>query len=286
MQGIDAGFWNLDVIYPRIGIERYLSLSDVPAFRRSFTGLGLRDDRLLDWAADELERARAPSYAFVVTLTSHDPFDVSWIPSPLDVGSLEGTKAGRYLQAIHWTDAAIGRFVERLRSAGVLDRSILVVYGDHAGLFRSDSGADRLMPHEARTESGWNAFERSVPLLIRLPQGVSAGARQVPGGQIDIAPTLAALLGIDASAAPWLGRNLLDGGPSGTVFFNDGSALSEDLLFISDRLARAASGCFDGTTGDHLPPQACRALAADAELALGVSRDILELDLVPALQSR
>jgi lipoteichoic acid synthase len=283
IQGIDPGFWNLKVIYPRIGIDRYVSLEDFASDPGAAAGLGIRDDVLLDRAAAELERARSPVYAFIVTLTSHDPFDVSWVADRLDVGELEGTKAGRYLQAIHWTDAAIGRFVERLRASGVLDRSVLVVYGDHTGLFRDHEGADRLVAPGDRHEVGWWLFEHRVPLLVRLPQGRGAGPRSSPAGQIDVAPTLAGLLGVDDDRAPMLGSDLLSPTPPATVFFHGRSALSGPLLFVSDVRARGSPGCYDQASGARLPPAHCRDLAREGRRALGVSSDILALDLVPSL---
>jgi len=283
IQGTAPGFWNLDVVYPRIGIERFVSRKDFGASAGA-AGLGIRDDVMLDRAAEELERARLPFYAFVVTLTSHHPFDVSWMPDRLDVGELEGTRAGRYLQAIHWTDGAIGAFVRRLRESGILDRSVLVVYGDHTGLFRDDEGAERLLA-PTESETGRWRFEHRVPLLVRLPGGGAAGPRTAPAGQIDIAPTLAGLLAIDTGRAPLLGTDLLAPGPPGAVFFRGRSALSESLLFVSGAQRKGSPGCYDLDSGTRRPPEACRELVREGSRALDVSTDILFLDLVEGLAS-
>lgn len=51
-----------------------------------------------------------------------------------------------------------------------------------------------------------------VPFLLRLPTHTyvrPSGVRSIAAGQIDFAPTLLALLGIDPAPLPYGGRNLL-----------------------------------------------------------------------------
>jgi hypothetical protein len=80
-----------------------------------------------------------------------------------------------------------------------------------------------------------------------------------------------------------LGSDLLSPAPPGTVFFHGQSALSETLLFVSGGRARGTPGCYDVGSRVRRPPETCRDLARESSRALGVSRDILKLDLVPSL---
>jgi len=80
-----------------------------------------------------------------------------------------------YDDAILEADASVGSIVEVLRSRGLLDRTLVVVYSDHGQVSRT---------------------ERPVPLIMRLPDG----SRHERVGQtvqsIDIAPTIVDALGL------------------------------------------------------------------------------------------
>ena len=52
---------------------------------------------------------------------------------------MEGTKLGNYFKSVHYADGALGKFIEELDAAGLLDNTVLVLYGDHdARLPRAD----------------------------------------------------------------------------------------------------------------------------------------------------
>ena len=91
---------------------------------------------------------------------------------------------------IAYTDAMIGRLVENLRSAGIYDRSTIVLTADHGEEFKEHGS----MGH---TRTLYDEILH-VPLLVKLPG--SAGAGTVVGQQvrsIDIAPTILRLAGLN-----------------------------------------------------------------------------------------
>lgn len=98
-------------------------------------------------------------------------------------------------------DAAVGRFVQFLKTRGLYDRAVVVFLSDH-GEGLGDHG---------EAEHGVFLYREAirVPLLVKLPGRASAG--QVvsrPVGLVDLFPTLAKLAGV--SAPPGLsGTDLL-----------------------------------------------------------------------------
>ena len=44
---------------------------------------------------------------------------------------LEGTKMGNYLKSVHYADEAIGELINHLEEKGLLEDTIIVLYGDH-----------------------------------------------------------------------------------------------------------------------------------------------------------
>jgi phosphoglycerol transferase MdoB-like AlkP superfamily enzyme len=275
-QAIWPWFWNLATAYPRIGYQRFDALDDYVVGDR-FHRHGLVDRPFVEQTLPRLAALREPFLAYVVTLTSHVPFDFG---EPLPEDPAVDKAVARYLSAIRYADRAVGDLVDGLRKAGLLDRTVLVVYGDHHALRRSD-GLGAYLGIAKGADAAWFAVEKRVPLLVRLPGGAAAGRRDALGGQIDLAPTLAALLGVDASSAPFFGRDLL-AGPAPFVAFPDGSAT--DGRRIHDAPAMAASArCLDAIDGRTLPAAECAPLASAAAEELAHSRALVEGRLLPRL---
>jgi N-acetylglucosamine-6-sulfatase len=101
-------------------------------------------------------------------------------------------------------DEAIGRIYETLRALGELDRTVIVVTGDHGFLY-GEHGI---------TGPGRTAHEESIriPLLLRYPpiakRGVAPGQLVL---NVDVAPTLRQIAGLPvaSAAAPGDGRSLV-----------------------------------------------------------------------------
>ncbi|UXZ09741.1 sulfatase-like hydrolase/transferase [Clostridium perfringens] len=71
----------------------------------------------------------------MATATSHGPFDLPTNYRELKLPKeIDDTKLGGYLQSLRYTDKMLGEFLNKLKSDGVLDNSIIVIYGDHGGI--------------------------------------------------------------------------------------------------------------------------------------------------------
>ncbi len=265
-QGIRPDYWNYAAMYPRVGFDRFHSEQDYDRSDEIF--LGVSDASFLRQSVGKLAALPEPFHAFLVTLTSHTPYEHA--PKVFDAGPYEGTDVGRYLNAVHYTDGAIGEFIENLRGSGSLDRSVLAVYGDHMGLWHEATGLRELFAEVPPSdEAGWWRIVRRVPLFVRLPGAQLAGERTEAAGQVDVAPTLAGLLGVRPADAFLMGRDLL-AEPRGPVAFADGSALDDGRLWVAEGRCYGAARCDD--------------LAAWAAERLRVSRTIVERDLVGRLR--
>lgn len=275
-------FWNRNAMYPTVGIETYYD-------ERSFSlqphiGMGLGDAEFFQEAVDKLLETPEPYWVQLVSLTSHGPFEYPNLPRDLEHGPFTGTMIANYLDAVRYTDAALGAFVERLREEGILDRSILVVYGDHMGVGRDNSNVGDFLGLRKDDGVGWFLTERRVPGLIRLPGGAHAGPRDHVAGQIDIAPTIAALLGLPPKGAAFMGRNLLAGGP-GHVALPNGTVVTDDRIYLSADGGYGMGGCFSLPEMRRLPGEACDPVVEKAHAELAVSWTMIELDLVARLAS-
>lgn len=220
MHGDGPTFWNRDKVYPRLGWERFVAEGDFAD--RPELGMGIADSAMYDQAVLEQERsADRPVLMHLVTLTSHTPFE---LPARLQELTLsEDDMSAHYLQSMRYVDTTFAAFYENLGERGLLEESVFVLVGDHEGVHKYALGDVWLPENHAR-----------LPFIVHAPGSGVTGAVSTPGGQVDVLPTLAFLLGIPAEeyADSVMGRNLLGTG-SGSGISSEG-VLSEGVSSLGD----------------------------------------------------
>ena len=280
----EPGFWNRRVMHPSYGFERSLFEPDFELTEQ--IGWGLNDRDFLKQMLPRLERQPEPFAAWLITLSLHHPFDD--FPARhkvLHVGSFEGTPFGNYLHTMRFFDDALDAFMSGLAADGLLDKSVVVVFGDHDAGFARDAALAHAMGLRDG-EAAWEANDR-VPLFIRVP-GASlraselVGERAIPAGQTDFAPTVLSLLGIDAAGLPYVGRNLLAAAANGPVVRPFGEWIDSSRFYFA-RGSRHA--CYDAD-GRTLADAACAAGDRAARRTREISRLVLGADLQARLRAR
>lgn len=211
--GDEKDFWNRDQIYPHLGFDRFYSLEH---FRRDdMIGMGLGDRSFLAQCGEIIGKQKPPFYDFLITLTSHTPFKIpekeQTLPLPPE---LKNRLLGDYLESIHYTDAAIGAFIKDLEARHLLDRTLIVLYGDHKGIFKQDRGSVEKLVGSPISDETWIREYTNVPFMIYNP-GFSRRVVTKNAGQIDVLPTLAYLMGIPERAyvSQTLGHNIFSASP-------------------------------------------------------------------------
>jgi arylsulfatase A-like enzyme len=109
----------------------------------------------------------------------------------------------RYRGEIAFVDELVGRIRDALEERGLLEQTLLAFAADHGENFL-DRG-----PQQAYNHAGLRADVTRVPLVMRLPGGRHLGRSEALVGNLDLAPTIVSLAGIDAPAE-WEGRVLVD----------------------------------------------------------------------------
>lgn len=212
-------------------------------------GMGLSDKSYFNQVIPILKEFKEPFYAHTITLTNHGPFD---LPADLRKLSLDPTldksELGGYFESVHYTDAAIGEFIAKLDSEGLLENSVIAIVGDHTGVHKYYNHGIEQLPNKENWYS--DNGNPTVPLIIYDKNISEAKTFETIGGQIDIMPTLLYILGVDSSKynETALGRNLLNTNKNyavltnGTVKGFDLSTKDEEIiknsLEISDKMIR------------------------------------------------
>ncbi len=140
--------------------------------------------------------ADKPSFLWVWFSNAHAPYFVTgMLPTRTDRRS----KARQEL-AIRELDAALGTVLTALEQKNKLEKTIIILHSDHGEAF----GEHGTFFH------GSSLYEEQVhiPFLISAPGLPQDQATDVLGSTIDFAPTVAAMVGLQAPPT-WQGRNLL-----------------------------------------------------------------------------
>lgn len=265
MHAYKPSYWNRANMYRTLGFERFYSRMDFT--HDELLGWGLGDNSFLRQGAQILKKENGPFYAFMVTLSSHHPYQAFSDYPHLKVGKYEGTFFGNYLKAVHYADEALGSFIQELKKSGLWDNSLVVIYGDHSGIDSSNQEAllEFLdLPNDALT---WACLQK-VPLFIHLPKEKLTGTVDTPGGQVDLLPTLLNLLGLNSPKV--MGQDLLNA-KSNTVIFRNGSFTNGEIFYLSP-----SQTLYDLTTGRKLPLEPYLQEIQRAQKALWVSDMVLE----------
>lgn len=208
MQGSALNFQRFLDFFQTHGFETIYGIQDIEkGLTETATGSwGLYDEYLFRFSVDWLQKQNQPVFLNLFTITNHCPWDLSASKRILPAESHP------FYQTFAYTDWALGQFIDQLREAHLLERSILFIFGDHG---------QALGEHDPYYQAHRTLYEEEihVPLLI-LAEGKLQNPCKIdaPCSQIDLLPTVLDLLELPAVHHS-MGRSLLREGSS-PIFFN------------------------------------------------------------------
>lgn len=276
-------FWNRANMYPQLGYEEWFGRADY-TIPRNIGVYDLGDKDFFEQSIPKLKSLPQPFMATLITLTSHSPFkmpdDLKTInfPATTTLNELQQD----YIQSIRYTDQAVGDFIAQLKTAGLYDNSLILIYGDHSS-FSNISSALKIK------NSIFSDLQNSqVPMIILAPKTKLKGKENVPGSHMDVYPTVTNLFGIQPPTNIF-GHDMLG---------NTHLAISRNLIsgtiasIITDQSAyhSASDGIFEHSTCIKMPDQKrvpadnCRLLYEEGQKAIRASDLMVKENLVTRSQ--
>lgn len=169
--GGDIDYTNMRMYFMETGFTTVKGGETFPSELYS-SAWGVPDERVL---TESLIPAERPFFSTVLTLSSHEPWDVDYhrLPDPRE-------------NAFAYTDSCLGAFVDKLKATPLWDSLLVVIVPDHGACFGdAHSTADPRVAH--------------IPLVwtggaIRSPRTIDCLM-----SQSDLAATLLAQMGVDIS---------------------------------------------------------------------------------------
>jgi hypothetical protein len=164
---------------------------------------GLNDKKFLEICASRWKTeidAGGRHLHVISTVANHFPFNSVPLSNRFIFQSPSNLYQ-RFANSVNFSDFALGQFVEWFSRMNLAERCLLVVTADHS------------MPLGDGRDAGMNSlyYEEniSIPCLFLGPRRVMDQLNfNVTSSQVDIAPTIAGLLGFSSTPCEWVGNDL------------------------------------------------------------------------------
>ena len=187
--------FSLDLIAGAAGFDDYHGLEDYPLLLNYIDAA----DRPLGWDYEafmyllkQLEGEKSNYVAFVNASSDHTPF--ARMQEPFNKYEHGTDTEGGYLNMLHYTDWALGEFINEYKKRKDFEETIFIITADHA------------LPHFQGVEP-YGKFR--IPLIIYSPKNISPGRSKMFASQIDLFPTIIKLLDLEGKYSA-IGKNILD----------------------------------------------------------------------------
>lgn len=273
MHGNKASMWNRNKMHPQLGYLDFYSQDHYTIDEE--VGLGLSDHSFFkqsesiikDIDTMVLEEDKYNNYmGTIITLSNHIPFMKDGVPfSNFDVTYHTGKKdilgneiiydyleekdltmMGNYIKSVHYADKCLGEYLDYVRSSKEYDKTLFVLYGDHAAqLSRKEFGRFinyDFLTGEQRSEDdpkyvNYDYYEnelfKNTPLILWTKDKSIKGRVSYPMGMIDCLPTLANMLGIENKYQ--LGHDIFDIKDDNVVVFPNGNFLTNKVYYNNSK---------------------------------------------------
>ena len=308
MHANKGNFWNREVVHKQLGYDKFYNYTtDYEINDEDIIGLGLNDKSFFKQSTEKISKINEKYdnwYGVLLMLTNHTPFTGLEDVTDLDLtykytktneetgekeevvnDYLKDTTLGNYFTTAHYADEALGEFVNELDEAGLLDNTVLVIYGDHdAKIKRSEY--NRYYNYNPETDSKYNSddpnykeytkydyeLNRKVPFIIWTKDNQEKKEITDVMGMYDILPTLGNMLGISSPYA--LGHDMFSNDDHFVVFPN-GNWVTNKMYYDSQNDEGVLLDQNAVISADYIDNYTKR-----AEAEVNVSNNIIVHDLI------
>lgn len=173
----ESQYDNMNAFFRTNGFDDIYAQENYPK-DKVVNGFGVQDDFLFSYALPVMRKQAAtgePFFAALLTISNHPPYV---IPASFHARSSQPEQ-----QIVEFADEAIGQFMAAAKKEPWYDNTIFVFLGDHGKLVGTP---------ECESPQSYN----HIPFMI-YGKGIESKTSSRWAGQVDVAPTLLSMLGIN-----------------------------------------------------------------------------------------
>jgi phosphoglycerol transferase MdoB-like AlkP superfamily enzyme len=123
--GGDIDFANFRSYLTNCGFEHITTEDDFPD-EINESKWGVHDHFVLDRAFQECDTAHSPFFKVILTLSSHEPFDV-----PMQAFIKGNDQESLFLNSCHYTDKSVGDFIQKAKAQPWWKNTVIIFVADH-----------------------------------------------------------------------------------------------------------------------------------------------------------
>ncbi len=305
MHANNGDFWNRNIMHETLGYNKFYNKDSYEIDET--IGLGLSDKSFFNQSVKIIKKVKEeqnkPFYSLLIMLSNHTPFNdlelMDEFPTTINVeingeivtrDYINDTKLGNYIRSVHYADQAIGNFINELDKEGLLENTVLIIYGDHDArlpyddfnlLYNYDAISDTIRVETDDNYITFNDYEyelnRKVPFIIWTKENQYNENITTPTGMIDVLPTLGNMIGVYSEYQ--LGRDIMgvnDG--ENTVTFTDGSLVTSKIYY------NAPKGEIYPLSNEPIAEEYINLRVNHSADLIEISNDIIYYDLINELE--
>ncbi|MFV0519940.1 MAG: LTA synthase family protein [Lachnospirales bacterium] len=232
----ESTFWNREIMHSSLGFDKFYSEKDFEYSEEDILGWSLNDEKFLKDSLDKTLEAAGDSnfYSYMITLSSHYPYEGFYTGNYTWLNGEKETVPvfEKYLNAVQYVDYALGEFIEYMKEKGVYEDTVLVLVGDHGGLFAEERNDMVETLGQEATDEQFAKLE-TVPLIIHNPDIKESVTVTKVCGQKDTIATLGNLMNFDLPYT--FSRDILDENYEGVAIKRYGNIYTNDFIFLVDK---------------------------------------------------
>ena len=222
MHDYTEAYYYRSIIHQNMGSGKYYGVQDlgIPYY-----------NEYKNWASDEdfmevamditLSDTSEPFMLWLTTVSSHQPYVQSSIEGDKYLSITEDTgypmDLRRYMSKLKTLDNALGILLEELENAGILDDTVIALFGDHYPYGLKDSTINYVLDYDLDDN------EREKTPFVIYNSEISSQSIDKYTSYINLTPTIANLFNLNYDPRLYMGYDVLSDDYWNVVTFADGS---------------------------------------------------------------
>ena len=231
MHDYTEAYYVRNIIHKNLGSDAYYNANDLNIKYYNEYKNWASDEDFMNAAMDVTlnNDNDKPFMLWLTTVSAHQPYKLSSIEGDKYLSITENTdysmELRRYMSKLKTFDNSLGILLDRLKTSGKLDDTVIVLYGDHYPYGLKNKDISSVLNYDLEDYE----IERT-PMVI-YNSTIKSEVIEKYSSYINLTPTLANLFNLDYDPRYYMGTDVFSDDYLNVVAFADGSWKNSDVYY-------------------------------------------------------